>query len=51
MHAVAEWLACPLTDRLEIGILQSLRRLGGDRMQLDRLKRRDFMTLIGGAAT
>src|SRR5262249_10322463 len=26
------------------------RRLGGDRMQLDRLKRREFITLLGGAA-
>ena len=48
MHPVAEWLACPLTDRLEIGILQPA--LAGDCMQFDRLKRREFITLLGGAA-
>jgi hypothetical protein len=41
-YPVAEWLACPLTERLEIGILFH--------MQFDWLKRREFITLLGGAA-
>src|SRR2546428_9758266 len=41
--------AYPLTDPCQFDILQ-LAWLAGDRMQLDQLKRRDFITLLGGAA-
>ena len=41
--------ACPLTDHLEIGILQAYPGWR-DRMQFDRLKRREFITLLGSAA-
>jgi hypothetical protein len=49
VHPVAELLACPLTERLEIGILQSCAGWR-DRMEFDRLKRREFITLLGGTA-
>jgi ABC-type uncharacterized transport system substrate-binding protein len=42
--------AYPLTDLREIGYPAILPRLAGDRMQFDRPKRRDFITLLGGAA-
>ena len=45
-YPVLEWPAYPLTDLREIGILQSYQS-DGDRMQFDRLKRRDFITLMG----
>ena len=48
-YRVAQRLAYPLTDLLEMGILQSSRS-GGDRMQFRQLKRREFVTLLGGAA-
>jgi hypothetical protein len=48
VHPLQEWLACPLTDRLEIGIFQSSAGWR-DPMQFDRLKRREFITLLGGA--
>jgi hypothetical protein len=37
-----------LTDPRQFDILQS-EMTGGDRMQLDQLKRREFITLLGGA--
>jgi ABC-type uncharacterized transport system substrate-binding protein len=40
----------PLTDLREIGILQIMTCLAGNRMQFDRLKRRNFIALLGGAA-
>jgi hypothetical protein len=46
---VAEWLACPLADRLEIGILQSCAGWR-DRMQFDQLKKHEFITLLGAEA-
>ena len=44
--------AYPLTDLREIGILQIVTSLAGNRMQFefDRLKRRNFIALLGGAA-
>jgi hypothetical protein len=39
----------PLTIRAQLGILQ-FGLAGGDRMQFDHLKRREFITLLGGAA-
>jgi len=40
----------PLTDPLQSAIL-AMRSLGlGKRMQFDQLKRREFITLLGGAA-
>jgi hypothetical protein len=50
VHPVAERLACPLTDRLEIGILQSCAGCGTAWSSIDRLKRREFITLLGGTA-
>jgi hypothetical protein len=38
-----------LTGRVKFDILQSGSRLGGDRMQFNQLKRREFIALIGGA--
>jgi hypothetical protein len=48
-YSVAERLACPLTDRREIGILQFW---SGCREPhtFDRLKRREFIMLLGGVA-
>jgi hypothetical protein len=45
-----EWPAYPLTDLREIGILQSSHRLAGNRMQSGRVKRREFVALLGGTA-
>ena len=39
----------PLTIRAQLDILQ-FGLAGGDRMQFDHLKRREFITLLGGAA-
>jgi hypothetical protein len=39
----------PLAIRRQFDILQS-GLAGGDRMQFDGLKRREFITLLGGAA-
>jgi hypothetical protein len=39
-----------LTDPRQFDILQSGPCLGGDRMLFDQLKRREFITLLGGAA-
>src|SRR5512132_2823735 len=39
----------PLTDPRQFDILHPA-LAGGDRMQFDRLKRREFITLLGGAA-
>ncbi|UPK20542.1 ABC transporter substrate-binding protein [Bradyrhizobium sp. 131] len=39
---------CPLTDPRQSVILQSGPSPGGNRMQFDQLKRRDFITLLGG---
>jgi hypothetical protein len=39
-----------MTDLREPGILRSFPGWRGYRMRLDRLKRREFMTLVGGAA-
>jgi hypothetical protein len=39
-----------LTDRCQFDILQIRRWPGGDRMQFDQIKRREFITLLGGAA-
>jgi hypothetical protein len=39
-----------LTDPRQFDILQNLALAGGDRMQFDQLKRREFITLLGGAA-
>ena len=49
-YAVAERLIYPLTDRRKVAILQSCLRSGGDDMQFDRLKRREFITLLGCTA-
>jgi hypothetical protein len=38
-----------VTGRVKFDILQSGSRLGGDRMQFNQLKRREFIALIGGA--
>ena len=40
----------PLTDRRKVAIMQSCPGSGGDDMQFDRLKRREFIALIGSAA-
>jgi hypothetical protein len=40
----------PLTDPRQFGYPTIRPWLAGDRMQLDQLKRREFITLIGGAA-
>jgi hypothetical protein len=48
---VAKSPSYPLTDPRQFDILQSgPGLLAGDRMQFDHLKRRDFITLLGGAA-
>src|SRR5262249_28340529 len=39
-----------LTDLRQFDILQSDPRSVGDRMQFDQLKRREFITLLGGSA-
>ena len=39
----------PLTDRGKVAIMQSCPGSGGDDMQFDRLKRREFIALIGSA--
>jgi hypothetical protein len=40
--AALEYVLCPLTDPYQFGIVQSA--------QLDQLKRREFIALLGGAA-
>jgi hypothetical protein len=48
LHLAGFEMACiPLTDPYQSDILN---RLAGHRMQFDQLKRRDFITLLGGAA-
>src|SRR6476619_555055 len=39
-----------MTDRRKVAIMQSCSGSGGDDMQFDRLKRREFISLLGGAA-
>ena len=46
---VAEWVTYPLTEHRKFDILQS-GSSGGDGMRSDQLKRREFITLLGGAA-
>jgi hypothetical protein len=46
---VARFFRHPLTDPRQFDILRSSRGCG-DRMQFDQLKRREFITLLGGAA-
>ena len=45
-----KWLAYPLTDRLQFDILHAALAGRWERMQFDQLKRREFITLLGGAA-
>jgi putative tryptophan/tyrosine transport system substrate-binding protein len=45
---VVRWLAYPLTDPREFDILHAV-VVSGQRMPFDRLKRRDFIRLLGGA--
>src|SRR5262249_42282194 len=52
-HVRVEWPACPLTDPGRFHILcrsYDAFLAPAGRMQLDRMKRRDFITLLGGAA-
>src|SRR5271166_4616344 len=49
-HPVVEWLVYPLTGFRELGILQFLPRLAGNRMQCGRVRRRAFIRLLGGVA-
>jgi hypothetical protein len=44
---VVRWLAYPLTDPREFDILHAV-VVSGQRMPFDRLKRRDFIRLLGG---
>ena len=47
---VAERVAYPLTDHRKFDILHLATLAGGDRMQFDQLRRREFITLLGGTA-
>jgi hypothetical protein len=44
------WLEYPLTDPRQFDVMQIRPWPDGDRMQLDQLNRREFITLLGGAA-
>jgi hypothetical protein len=46
---VAEWLGYPLTDYRKSDILQ-VESLAGTEMHFEQLKRREFITLVGGVA-
>ena len=48
-QAVAKLFRCPLTEPRQFDMLDPT-LAGGDGMQFDQLKRRDFITLLGGAA-